>query len=442
MKYVEPIKSFLLFFLVCLSLVLTVMIWNYKPNHQVFEETPTEDILIGEPVEITEILKPYRSIIRIEDEFKGSFSTKYFDDIYAYFETVKADDITLVNNFVSFDQINELMYTNNRVTLNLFSEVPLHSFTKILGFESAELPEISFDRIIIDLNNLAKDRELTVLFLNTSNQTLYRTKIENQSENRLKKLFLEGASDLTTFEEMKRPGLLSLFISDEPIEAVKYMYYVNDMINEVPIDQFKKTLFQNENIVKNITENVVTERYMDNMSFMTVDTKNRIINYVYPSSEGIEDILASRLLNETYNYVNDHGGFNSDYRLSTINPEKHLVEYQLFIQGYPVFSSSTTTKISTTWGDSQVHKYRRAYYILERDIPSEMKMKELQSSKKIVETYVNDIDTIKDIVRGYYLYQNEDLGVFELEPEWFVLRDKVWERIKTENIGGIANGLE
>ena len=32
MKYVEQLKSFVLLFLVSLSLVLTFLIWNYKPT--------------------------------------------------------------------------------------------------------------------------------------------------------------------------------------------------------------------------------------------------------------------------------------------------------------------------------------------------------------------------------------------------------------------------
>ena len=43
---------------------------------------------------------------------------------------------------------------------------------------------------------------------------------------------------------------------------------------------------------------------------------------------------------------------------------------------------------------------------------------------------------------GYYLIQNIDLQVFELEPAWFILKENSWERIRFDDIGGMTNGLE
>ena len=52
MKYIEPIKSLILFFLVLMSLVLTFMIWSYKPDYPFTEDPQADSILIEEKKKI------------------------------------------------------------------------------------------------------------------------------------------------------------------------------------------------------------------------------------------------------------------------------------------------------------------------------------------------------------------------------------------------------
>lgn len=437
MKYLEPIKSFLLFFLVGLSLTLTVMIWNYKPNHKFIEEEQLEDISISSRIEVEKTLNPYRVLARTEDSFKGTFTSSYSNFLLRYFQSTKASDLSLINNNLTNSQINELMYINNRITLFYGTEIPLQVFMKVLPFENQDLPEMSFNRLIVDWNSLEKSRELSILFLNTKNKTLYKTTIPNQSYTKFDNSFIKPLNKFLAYQENKMGNGLSIYTTTAAVEAVKYMYYIKNLST----DQFKEVLFEDANIVLQTDDSTFTEKYMDNMSFMTLDTKNRILNYVYPASEGVADIMPSRLLTDTFQYVNDHGGFNADYRVMNINRENHIVDYQMFYQGLPVFSSETTTKITTTWGDNQIYKYRRPFYVLEVDIPGEMSVVELSAGKDIIERFLRRED-IQDIVLGYNLVQNSKLGVFELMPSWFFLKDNGWELIRIEEIGGMTGGLE
>ena len=438
MKYIEPIKSFLLFFLVALSLTLTVMIWNYKPNHQFIEEEQSENISIGPRIEIEKTLKPYRVLARTEDAFKGSVANGYSDQLLKHFQSAVATDLTLVNNNLTNSQINELMYINNRVTLFYGTEIPLQVFMKILPFENQDLPEMSFNRLIVDWNDLEKTRVLNIYFLNTENKTLYQTSIRGQSYTRFGETFIEPLNKFLAYQEYKTANGLSIYTTSSVVESVKYMYYIKDLSTE----QFKEILFEDANIVLQTDDSTFTEKYMDSMSFMTLDTKNRILNYVYPASESVADIVPSRLLTDSFQYVNDHGGFNADYRVMNIDREDHVVDYQMFYQGFPVFGSEMTTKITTTWGDNQVYKYRRPFYFLEIDIPDEMSIVELSAGKDMLDRYLKSSDDVQDLVLGYYLVQNTNLRVFELVPSWFFLKGNSWERIKIDEIGGMTSGLE
>ena len=164
MKYLEPIKSFLLFFLVGLSLTLTVMIWNYTPKHQFIEENQSEEVTISPRINIEKTLKPYRVLARTDDTYKGSISTSYSDELYKQFHASLATDLALVSNNISNAQINELMYVNNRLTLFYGTEMPIQVFTKILPFENAELPEMSFNRLIVDWNELKSNKKINIMF--------------------------------------------------------------------------------------------------------------------------------------------------------------------------------------------------------------------------------------------------------------------------------------
>lgn len=439
MKYVEPIKSFLLFFLVGLSLTLTIMIWNYKPNHQFIEETVSENYISTEEKQLSDVLKPYRALVRTNDEFKGTTSATYITAIYKYFEKSHANDLTLVNNNLTVEQMNDLMNINNRLMLFSSSEIPLLNFKEILSFNTDDLPEMSFDRIILDWNDVEKDQELTILLLNTNNHTLYRTSIAYHNVQDFVNTLLEPIESFFTYEEVKRSDAISLYTTSLATEAVKYMYY----INQDSVDQYKRILFPKENIVQKSSDDTQKiDTYMDNTSIMTVDTEKRILNYVNPSTEGLGDMAMSELLDESFDFVNEHGGFNADYRLANLNVSKHLVDYQLYYQGIPVFGNDIATKISLTWGNYQVHKYRRPYYILEMDIPDEMKIKELSSGIDVIKKNIELNAEIDDLVIGYDLIQNTELNVFQLDPAWYVIRNGVWERVKMDTSGGMPNGLE
>ena len=60
MKYIEPIKSLILTFLVLMSLVLTFMIWSYKPDYPLTEDPKADGILMGDTKNMSAIIKPYQ----------------------------------------------------------------------------------------------------------------------------------------------------------------------------------------------------------------------------------------------------------------------------------------------------------------------------------------------------------------------------------------------
>lgn len=180
---------------------------------------------------------------------------------------------------------------------------------------------------------------------------------------------------------------------------------------------------------------------------MTVDSQNRVINYVYPTAESAAPIPAARLFIDSFNFINDHGGFTMDYRLSSMNIERHITEYQLFIQGLPVYSD-VMTRLATTWGENRIFRYRRPYYSMGTIF--QRVQKELESGEQIVETLRTENNKLfreaDEIAVGYELTledseQDTDL-VLVLEPKWFAVTNNTWKRLSPMEVGGDEVGLE
>ena len=443
MKYVEQIKSLLLAFLVLLSIVFTLLIWNYKPEYETIKETQIEEVLVGKPKDLQEVIKPYRLLYRQNDQFYGTVSSTPLKGLYKHLRSWQVYEMELIKSDLSDSKMNEMVRTNNRITMFYNEEIPLRVFSNLLSYNENEIPDASFTRLIIDWSNVENSDQIQLLFLNTEKRLYYRAYASVPDKDYFMEKVIEPANDYSQYVEVERDTLRSLYVAKDPIQSARYRY----LAEEIKPDLFKKILFTDLKIVQRNIESSQSERFTDGTSLMTVDSQNRIINYVYPTAESIAPIPPARLLIDSFNYINDHGGFSMDYRLSSMNIGRHSTEYQLFVQGLPVYSEVTITRLVTTWGENRIFRYRRPYYsigsVFQR-VP-----RELESGEQIIESLrKNDNNLFKEteeIVVGYELTQEkseEDTDIIVLEPRWFAVTNNEWTRLSPQEIGGDEFGLE
>lgn len=441
MKYLEHAKTITLLFLVTLSLVLTFLIWTHTPNLQIIDEPPVEQLMVGNKKDFQYVIKPYRILVRENQQWSGTVGSAVINDLSEIMTSWNGTELHFVQNNLSIEKINDFIRTNNRMTLFYPEEVPMKVFQSILPLSQDELPEFTFNRLIIDWNKIKSNHVITIYFLSEANQTLFSAEVK-MSESYFNTSILEMIERLMNYEEVVIPNQPSLYVPTEKIELIQFTYY----IDEIQTDTFRDILFYNSSVVRKNVESSGTLKYTDGMTLMTVDTNLRNLNYVNPSAESLSNITASRLLFESYDFINDHGGFTGDYRLISMNVPKHITEYQLYKQGYPVVSDDTSTRIITIWGENQLFRYKRPYYLLDMDISSEKTPREVTSGSDVIElikkTKQFQLEEVDDIVLGYYLSQNENNLLFTLEPSWFAIVDGNWIRITSEERGGGNNGLE
>src|SRR5690606_19847405 len=343
MRYSEHIKSIALLFLVTLSLVLTFLIWTHTPKLQIIEEKQVERVMVGKQKDLQYVIKPYRILVRDQNEWSGTVGSAVINDLTELMTSWKGTNLQFVQNNMSNQKINDFLRNNNRMTLFYPEEIPMKVFHAILPLSQDEIPELTFNRMIIDWNKLKTNHVITLYFLSEKNRMLFSTEV-NMSESYFNTSILETLDRLIDYEEVKIQNLLSLYVPTEKIVLIQFTYY----IDEIQPDTFKDILFYDPAIVRKNVESSGSLKYTDGMTLMTVDTNLRNLNYVNPSAESLASITASRLLFESYDFINDHGGFTGDYRLMSMNLQKHITEYQLYKQGYPVFSNDKSTRIITT----------------------------------------------------------------------------------------------
>lgn len=440
MKYIEPVKSVVLFLLVMLSVILTFIIWTYTPDYKIIEQTEGKEILIGSQKRMEDIIRPYKAIYRFDEEFTGTASNGAMKDIMKAFQGWNILDLVPINNNLTANYVNEMIRTNNRMTIFFTGEIPYSAFSSIFQFADKEIPETTFNRMIIDWTNYG-NKELQIFFISSNNKTLMRSRVSLQNTNPFIRDVIEPAKTYSAFKEFEREGFTSLYMPNDKIESTKYMY----TFIEEPLESFKNVLFPNPNIVQRSIESAMTEKYQDGKSRMTVDSNLKSLTYVYPAVESSAIIEPSKLLKDSFEFINEHGGFTADYRYVSKNTNKNQLEYQQYLQGLPVYSDQVISKITTVWGDNVIFRYKRPYYSLVFDIPTEKEIKELPSGVEILEKIqqlnnfvLSDID---DVVVGYYLKQ-DSTSIMTLEPCWFVVHNGIATKLTPELLGGVVNGLE
>ncbi|WP_240758510.1 YycH family regulatory protein [Lysinibacillus sp. SGAir0095] len=431
MKHVEQIKSFVLFLLVFLSLILTFSIWTYTPDYQNIPESQGEPVTLGQKKDIQEVIKPYRILIHENGSFLGTTTSTAIDNVIEAIQDLDATELRFIQSNLSDEKMNNMVHSENQITLFFSAEVPINTFRSVLQFTQSELPEIAFSHILIDWSNLEETNTLQFSFVSKEKQTLYTTVVPIGQEQ-FNSTYMKTIQKAVPYKEIVRPNALSLYVPANPVDLVQYTYY----IDEISTDVFKDVLFEDTKLVQKNFDNTT---YTDGMAMMTSDSGSKTINYVYPAEESIIDIKHSELVHDSYDFINDHGGLTGDYRYSYSNVQRHIIEYQLYLQGLPVFSSVTSTRIAVTWGRNQVFEYKRPYYLF---VASESSTIQLPSGVEMVNT-IQTLQDIDELVLGYYLTPDPlNPKVYSLEPSWFVIREGSWARLTTDPVGGPEYGLE
>lgn len=434
MRYIEPIKSWLLILLVALSLFFTFRIWTYTPDYGVIEEKEVEEIIIDEPTQLSNVIRPYKLVFRGDDTWRGTVSTTNIDNVLNSMQDWRLSDVSLVTDTFTPQLLNELVRTEDHLTMIFAEEVPMTLFEEFFEIDLQRMPNVSFDRFVIEWN--AETKVARAYFINVEAQQMYEAAISMTAPSNDERVLHEVIMNATEYTEIERENTTSLYVIKNNVETVHYTYHTG----EVSIDKFVRSLFSDYSSINKQVNSAASEQYEGASEKMDVNPLRREFKYVNPRGQD-EELTDAELIRETYRFINATGSFTGDFRY--VSGDGYEAKYQLFVQGFPVYSEDSTTVISLAMRDGKPYKYDRPYYTL--DI-ADMKVEALISGKRAV-TILRDqnaelLEQIDDLVVGYMLRHTENSRIFVLEPSWFALQDEQYVRIDPMMTGGAVNGLE
>ncbi|WOV87542.1 two-component system activity regulator YycH [Sporosarcina oncorhynchi] len=440
LKYIEPIKSIVLLLLVLLSITFTLSIWTYTPRLDPIEQSPTVDISIGQRKNVKEIIKPYKFMIKNDEFMRGTTEQLDIDQIVNEMATWKITQ--LLRNPVEMNkkQMNEFFRQQNQFTLYFQGDVPLSVYDEILEIEEVNIPQFSFDRLVVKWN--PKDISFEVHFLNRASGIHYYGRVTPIDTMKSYRSLVVGSEAYKNYAEVLQPDGTYLAVSNESLTIQKLTYFQE----ELSPTRFRDALFNDPNAVRRSQVDATHEEFGDDHASMIVDTDLKMLNFVHPAAETSESIKPSELLIDVIDSINEHGGWTNTYRFSHINPSYRYVKFQLFTEGYPVHSNAKeTTEIAQFYGDDRVFRYIRPYYMLDDPLSEEV---ELPSGVSVANALMNsdqlDFGTVEEISVGYMMRHDPEQRVYVMEPSWFYLvkGNKNWKQYTPEQDGGEQYGLE
>ncbi|MFJ7935417.1 YycH family regulatory protein [Sporosarcina sp. NPDC096371] len=441
LKYIETVKSIILFLLVALSIVFTFSIWTYTPSYETSEQLPTVDISIAKKMSVDEIIKPYKTVFNFGGKLTGTIAPTDIDYVVNELKRWRMSEFTPVDLDFTVEKLDALMRKPNRFILYFHGEVPLPVYNSVLNIEDLKMkvPEISFDRLIVDWSSASSS--VNISFVSRANHVLYTAKVNVDDYQSFQRSIEAWGSDLGQYKDSNPGHSPFIAVSAEPVEIIRSMYYQR----EISPSRFRDALFTDPNAVRRSQSGLNKEEYQDDHALMNIDTERKTLNYVMPASESREYTNPSELLENTIDFVNEHGGWTDEFRYTNMNSGTRYVKFQLFLHGLPVYGDTTSTEMTQVWGDNRIFRYIRPYYTLDLPFP-DPDVQLLQPGVEIVEALKKsetiDFSMIEELTPGYIMRQDTERRLFIMEPSWFYLIKGNWIRVSPELLGGGVIGLE
>lgn len=442
----EKIKSIVLTVLVCISVFLTFNLWTYSPSYDTINSDGAYDVSVGEKLKDNELnthlIKPFKLFYHGRDKTVGTTNQTEMDKVTEQLGKWSLFEIKNVSDEYSFQEINTLIQSEDKFELVFPDIVPLSVFSQGLNLEEKNVSTASFNRIIIDLNNINRDTG-SIFFITVSDdkeeKAVYESQVSLASLDSFKRNFVQRALYNSVYREyIKQPinDRKTIFLPKDPEDYVSYYYYTELS----SLEEYKQALFSDPNSVNmGSVDDLVT--FMDVSSILTVDKNHNTFSFVNPSEEKDDGSSPAMLVQKSMEFVNDHGGWTDDYQLFSISPYENKIVYRLFLQNHPVFNDNGMAEVSQTWGQNGINKYNRPYFKLDFSFKDTAEVL-LPSGSSVIYALNQvdgiDLDYVEDIAVGYKMTRDpNESRKLNFEPSWYYKYDGNWLRLSVDDKEGL-----
>lgn len=438
----EGIKSIILTALVTLSLFLTWNLWTYSPNIAKKNQLKyMEDVTISNKQEIAAIVQPVQLLYHTNDNHYGSSSEKVLGTAMKMFMDWSFSDFEDLSSDFSSQGLQSFMRKSGTSELVFSDGIPLLLYKKVINIEDRELPDVEFNRIII--KPASDDSELgSVYFINTDKKAIYKFSTGVSDVQRLDEHIKTIYNTFQTFDLIELAENKSFYLPSEELKIKSYKYYI-ELLDE---KEFRDALFEDPKLVSRV-ETGRGVRFTDGLSIMNVYKDIMMLNYFDPKQEEVMRIASSELLNKSIQFVNEHAGWEENYRFAEMDANQRKVTFRLYTDGLPVFNRDGMSEIIQVWTQNEIYSYDRPFFTMNFPVPTETKEVTVLSGEQAVKVLKDikdfQVDFLEGMAIGYRMTRDETQPqLIILEPTWHYKYNGVWQPLISVVAGGVEDGLE
>ncbi|HLR75777.1 MAG TPA: two-component system activity regulator YycH [Virgibacillus sp.] len=418
----ETFKTLILILLVGLSLLLTISLWSYQPDHDRHNtglKYVNEVELGGDVASKRSLIKPNAIIFHMNTDYYGFKHPNDMNDLYTLMQDWTMSDPVLEEDesFPSHDHMVEVIFPEN---------MPMEVVKNIFTLDDPEesLPTWSFQRLlfIFDTNDstvkahfLSVDgREQAIFSVNESNASEKLQTYVNKRTGLVKYLLFEQAPS-------------RIFLPEDQVDIRQRTLAVERIEPSLLVD----ALFPNPALV---SPNVGEAFFTDGQRGMNIQQDGNGIEYINPIQSNYEHMGVINLLDESIQDINEHKGWTEKYHLDSIIPSMNQIRYRMHYDSYPIFHQGDLSIIEQQWRNQDLYLYRRPLFRLTNSFGgSNIK---LPSGREVIYYLENNssynIESVRDIRIGFYLtYADDEYYSVNLEPAWFMDYNGSWQIIRT-----------
>jgi regulatory protein YycH of two-component signal transduction system YycFG len=436
----EGAKNIILTILVAASVFLTWNIWTYQPK---LPKIQSDYLRVNsDQQKLTDVFKPEKILFHKGGKHFQTIDEKKVSSVQTEISKWKLVNFKDVSNLTSKARFASFVHHDGNTEVIFPDTVPLELYKSVLDIDNKKLPIMSFDRIVFSREN-AKGNEGKVYFINYTNKKIVQSQVD---AGQLRNFYRSIAVNAEQFPEYISTEISSgrmLFLPKTPLQLSPLKYFIDYM--DVDKD-FKNDLFNDPQSVKRETVSRGSE-YTDGSSLLSVIKDSSVVEFVNPAQKSDLNGSPDNLLQKSFEFINNHAGWNNFYQYADMSEEERKVLFRLFINGYPVYNDQGMTEIKQEWGNEGIYRYEQPYFTLSFPLKSDDQSKvTLLSGKQVMELLTKlknfNLEDLEDVRIGYKLTKDPSEPVIYLEPAWYYQYGGTWTVVPLYGPGGEKGGLE
>lgn len=440
-KRIESLKTFILFGLVGLSMLLSYQIWTFKFDYETIEnEKYIEKVSIGEKKSIDDIIQPRSTFVHINGSHY-SVSQIEADYVLKVLRSWEVLDVKKSDTSFTYTDFFNRMNTGVSLQIAFPNEVSNLFLNGLFSKVQSDDLDFSFRNIILYLD---AGKEGKLYFINEVTGQTFEGILKQNNIDELEKSLQTINENKIKVEPFQFHENRLFYLPSEGFYLERFIFLTEQLDSEL----FRDALFTNPKYVKQSGEedNVF---YTDGTRLLQKKNENHSLVYVNPLNVQIKNQASQKFQFESYNYVNGHGGFTGDYYLSDVLESNRQVIFRMHYNGLPIFGKDLCTAIEVRWGDDESLSYIHPSYQLSYQIEQEKTPVFIDSGQTVYNQLMKNPNInsqlIENIRISYVMDKENRSGqLVYLSPTWVVLYDGKWVELDTllQGDGGEISGLE